>query len=164
MAISRYVKMVKTTYAEIDRDTAENKVNKVLDIIDRNGGKVVNITHNNMGVGLSTVYWTFVIVYEAENEIPASVFDDDKISGDATRKSRYIKMVKTTYNEIKKDISDVTINKVSEAITHSGGRVINITHDNMCVGMSTVYWVFVITYEAISELPLSCFASITNKE
>lgn len=163
MATSRYVKMVKTTYAEIDRDTAENKVNKILDIIDKNGGKVVNITHNNLGIGLSTVYWTFVIVYEAESEIPASVFDSESGS-DSNRKSRYIKMVKTTYNEIDKDVSDVTINSASEIISKNGGRIITITHDNMGVGFSTVYWVFVITYEAYAAIPQSAFDAIINKK
>lgn len=163
MATSKYVKMVKTTYAEIGRDTADSKVNKILDIIDRNGGKVVNITHNNLGVGLSTVYWTFVIVYEAENEIPASVFDTESGSN-SNRKSRYIKMVKTTYNDINKEVSDVPINSASEIITKNGGRIITITHDNMGVGFSTVYWVFVITYEASAEIPPTAFDSATNKK
>lgn len=74
MAKSRYVKMVRTTYSEIDRDTAEFKVNKVSEIISKNGGKVVNITHDNMGVGFSTVYWIFVIVYEADDVLPNAVF------------------------------------------------------------------------------------------
>lgn len=74
MAKSRYVKMVRTTYSEIDRDTAEIKVNKVSEIISKNGGKVVNITHDNMGVGFSTVYWIFVIVYEADEALPDAVF------------------------------------------------------------------------------------------
>lgn len=73
-ARNRYIKIIKLTYTDVAKDTIEDKINGVSSIITQNGGKVVSFMEEVIGVGLSTVYWIFCIVYEAGNEIPPDKF------------------------------------------------------------------------------------------
>lgn len=75
----RYIKTVKITYGDIQKNTVEKKVNSAVDTINENGGKVISYMHDIIGIGFSTVYLIYTIIYEATSEIPLSLFasDDD---------------------------------------------------------------------------------------
>lgn len=73
----RYVKIVKVSYTDVTKNHADDKVNNVIDIIRNNGGKIVSLTQNVFGVGMSTVYLLYNIIYEADGVLPHSVFNDN---------------------------------------------------------------------------------------
>ena len=72
----RFTRMIKLTYTDIDRDKADNILNQNVQTIMDNGGKVINFIEEIIGVGLSTVYMVFFIVYEAPAPFPESVFNN----------------------------------------------------------------------------------------
>ena len=71
---NRYVKTVKVAYSDVQKNRVESKVNETARIIFENGGKIINYSHEVFGVGFSTVYLLYTIVYEASCEIPAEAF------------------------------------------------------------------------------------------
>lgn len=72
---TRFVKIVRLCYSDFQKNKAEAKINNYASIIRNNGGKIVNITPPTViGVGLSTVYIIYNIVYEADEEIAAKYF------------------------------------------------------------------------------------------
>ena len=72
---TRFIRTVTTTYSDIVHDSIDKKVNGAIRVITGNGGKVVSILQSvPNGIGVSTVYTTYTIIYEAVDEIPPSVF------------------------------------------------------------------------------------------
>lgn len=78
---TRYVKTVKITYADVDKDRVESIVNGTVNIIKENGGKVVTYMQEVLGIGFSTVYLLYTIVYEREEEIPCEAFKKHRKGG-----------------------------------------------------------------------------------
>lgn len=74
---TRYIKIVKITYGDIQKNTVEQKINSAVNVIRENGGKVISFMHELIGIGFSTVYLVYTIIYEATSEIPISVFGSD---------------------------------------------------------------------------------------
>lgn len=72
--LGRFTRMVKLTYTDIDRDKADSILNQNVQIIMDNDGKVISFIEEIIGVGLSTVYMVFFIIYEAPAPISDSVF------------------------------------------------------------------------------------------
>lgn len=74
MENTRFIKAVRVTYSDVQKNKADSKVNEAVKVITENGGKVISFTHILFGAGVSTIYLIYNIVYEAKNEIPAEIF------------------------------------------------------------------------------------------
>ena len=80
------------------------------------------------------------------------------MNNEKNERCRYIKTIRTTYTDIKNNKVDAIINSTTEIITKNGGKIITITSgDTRGVGVSTVYFVYTIVYEAFAPIPDECF-------
>lgn len=74
---NRYVKCVKATYSEIKDDKFTAKINRIVHTISEHGGKIVSFSQPTVaGVGMSTVYYFVMVIYEAHEEIPSEYFKE----------------------------------------------------------------------------------------
>ena len=72
-------------------------------------------------------------------------------------KSRYIKTVNITYNDVQKNKVDAIVNGVANTITQNGGKIVSYMHEVIGVGFATVYLVYTIVYERNEEIPHEVF-------
>ena len=72
-------------------------------------------------------------------------------------KSRYIKTVNITYNDVQKNKVDTIVNGVAELIKQNGGKIVSYMHEVIGVGFATVYLVYTIVYERENEIPQEVF-------
>lgn len=76
----------------------------------------------------------------------------------AENKTRFVKYVKSTYSEIKDDKITAKTNRIVHTITSNGGKIVSFSNPTVVgVGMSTVYVVVQIIYEAAEEIPSDVF-------
>lgn len=71
---TRFIKTVRVTYSDVQKNKIDGKVNEVVKVINENGGKVISFTQILFGAGMSTIYLVYNIIYEAKEEIPAEIF------------------------------------------------------------------------------------------
>lgn len=82
----------------------------------------------------------------------------------AENKTRFVKCVKGTYSEIKEDRFTTKVNRQVRIITEHGGKIISYSNPTVIgVGMSTVYLVVQIIYEAPEEIPSEAFKEKSEK-
>lgn len=76
----------------------------------------------------------------------------------AESKARFVKYIRGTYSEIKDDKLTAKVNRAARAITSHDGKIISFSNPTVVgVGMSTVYVVLQIIYEATEEIPSDVF-------
>lgn len=71
---TRFIKTVKVTYSDVQKNKVDGKVNEAVKLINENGGKVISFTQILFGAGMSTIYLVYNVIYEAKQEIPAEIF------------------------------------------------------------------------------------------
>ena len=71
---TRFIKTVRVTYSDVQKNKVDGKVNEVVKVINENGGKVISFTQILFGAGMSTIYLVYNIIYEAKEEIPGETF------------------------------------------------------------------------------------------
>lgn len=72
--------------------------------------------------------------------------------------TRFVKSVKGTYTDIKNDKLTSKINRIARIISDNGGKIISYSQPTVvCVGMSAVFIVIMIIYEASEEIPAEAF-------
>jgi len=79
---TRYAKVVKITYSDIEKDRVDGIINDTVNKIKENGGKVISFMQEVIGVGFSTVYLLYTIIYERHEEIPCEIFKEEKKGDD----------------------------------------------------------------------------------
>jgi hypothetical protein len=79
-------------------------------------------------------------------------------------KTRFVKCVKGTYSDVKDDKLTAKINRQVHIINEHGGKIISFSNPTVIgVGMSTVYLVMQIIYEATEEIPSEAFKEKSGK-
>lgn len=71
---TRYVKTVRITYNDVEKDKVDTIINSTINTIKKNDGKIISFMHQVFGIGFSTVYLLYTIVYERHAEIPKEEF------------------------------------------------------------------------------------------
>lgn len=60
----RFLKTVRISYNDVQKDITDDKVNAILSSIASSGAKVVSITTDIFGIGVNPVYLIYSIIYE----------------------------------------------------------------------------------------------------
>lgn len=76
---------------------------------------------------------------------------------ETSKKRRFIKTVNITYSDVKNNLVDTILNRVLNTIYENGGNFISSYTTNIGVGVSPVFLVYNIIYEATNQIDDAAF-------
>lgn len=80
-------------------------------------------------------------------------------------KTRFVKVIRLCYSDFQKNKAESRINRCVNTIRENGAKVINIMPPTVIgVGLSVVYIVYNIVYEAENEIPTEYFKKDSKNE